>query len=80
MTKNLELLDGIEPIIVEDTTTKTGDNVLRPITDNERELMGSINFANNLPACGGPIYSNTYWLPEDVETLLDDLEEKILGS
>ena len=42
--------------------------------------MGSINFANNLPACGGPIYSNTYWLPEDVETLLDDLEEKILGS
>lgn len=72
MNKRKELLEGIEPIIVKET--------LRPITDKERKIMGSLSCASNLPACGGPIYSNTYWLPEDVEVLLEDIDDNILGN
>ena len=67
MNEKMELLEGIEPIIVEDiSSTDSGDNKL--VSD-----MVGFSFASNIPECGGPIYSNTYWLPEDVDDLLNDL-------
>ena len=66
MNERLKLLEGIEPIIVEDISTDFDDSKL--VSD-----MVGISFASNIPECGGPIYSNTYWLPEDVEEILDDL-------
>ena len=66
MNKRMELLEGIEPIIVETSSKNSGSNKL--VSD----IIG-MSFANNIPECGGPIYSNTYWLPEDVDELLEDL-------
>lgn len=66
MNERMKLLEGIEPEIVEISTEDSGDNNL--VSD-----MIGLSFASNIPECGGPIYSNTYWLPEDVDDLLEDL-------
>lgn len=70
----MELLDGLVELeyVVEDSFEDIDDN----IDDNNEVIeLPLLNCASNLPACGGPIYSNTYWLPEDTESLLDDIIE-----
>jgi hypothetical protein len=70
MDNRMELLEGLEPIFVENPH-KNADKV---------QKIEEFSCASNLPACDGPIYSNTYWLPEDVEVLLDDLRDGMLGG
>lgn len=69
MDEKLKMLEGLEFVKFE---TDSGDSV--------RDNMMDISFANNLPACDGPVYSNTFWLPETVEELVDDLRYGILGN
>ncbi len=65
MNKRMELLEELEPII-EKKPQKSSDKV---------QEMSPISYAGNLPVCGGPVYSNTYWLPEDAEIIMNDLLE-----
>lgn len=65
MNKRMELLEELEPIIEKKSQKNSG----------KVQEMSLISCASNLPVCGGPIYSNTYWLPEDAEVIMDDLLE-----
>jgi len=66
---------------LQDFSLLSGDFVPRKVKINEiPKSKIPISCAGNLPACGGIIYSNTYWLPEDVEDLLDDLVDGMTGG
>lgn len=68
--KGLRLLDGFEPVFIEDKSNDKKEDV---------ENM-PFSCASNLPACDGPLYSNTYWLPETVQELLDDIVDGMFGG